>query len=119
MSENTEILLGQYKNIASVNVDNYQKIELANKPSLILEYDIRNALSATEIFDAEREASQVYRLYGRIEYLSLLNGLPLSYSGLSGFFLPQKNNIKKRRIILCQQNTVLHHQGRPDWAPSR
>lgn len=88
MDEKQEILLGSTKNVDSVNVDNYQKIELDNNPGQIIEYDIRNALSATEIFDAEREANDIYRIYGRIEYLSLLNGLKSNYTELKDFFLP-------------------------------
>lgn len=94
MSENIEILLGSSQNVHSVITDNYQKIEIDNKTTEILEYDIRNALSATEIFDAEREANQNYRIYGRIEYLSLLNGLKLDYSKLENFFLSQTQNSK-------------------------
>lgn len=89
-----EILLNSAKNIASVNVDTYEKIELTNKTSEILEYDIKNALSATEVFDAEREANPDYRIYGRMEYLSLLNGLKRNYSSLSDFFLQQTTNVK-------------------------
>ena len=89
MSENTEILLGSSANVASVNADNWQKLELENKTGQILEYDIQNALSATAVFDAEREANEVYRIYGRIEYMSLLNGLKSNYTQLQDFFLPQ------------------------------
>lgn len=84
-----KILLNSLKNVASVNVDNYEKIKLSNKLSLINEYDIRNILSATEIFDSEREASEIYRIYGKIEYMSLLNGLSVDYSHFSDFFNPQ------------------------------
>jgi hypothetical protein len=84
-----EILLNSLKNIKSVNVDNYDKVELSSKLSQILEYDIRNVLSATEMFDAEREANEIYRIYGKIEYLSLLNGLKSDYSIFSDFFKPQ------------------------------
>jgi|JFJP01.1.fsa_nt_gi hypothetical protein len=94
MSEQVQILLNSKKNIASVNVDTYQKVEITNKKAEILEYDIRNILSATEVFDAEREANDVYRIYGRIEYLSLLNGLLLNYTGLTNFFLPQSSLTK-------------------------
>jgi hypothetical protein len=94
MDEKVQILLGTTKNVHSVNVDNYQLLELENKPAEINEYDVRNILSETEIFDAEREANDVYRIYGRLEYMSLLNGLPLNYSGLTNFFLPQKTNCK-------------------------
>lgn len=89
-----EILLNSYKNIASVDVDTYQKIEIENNTSLILEYDIKNVLSATEIFDAEREANDIYRIYGRIEYLSLLNRLILQYKDLGAFFSPVNLNNK-------------------------
>ena len=89
-----EILLNSLKNVTSVNVDNYEKIELSNKLSLINEYDIRNILSATDIFDAEREASEIYRIYGKVEYMSLLNGLKVNYSQFSNFFNPQLTNCK-------------------------
>ena len=66
MNNNTEILLNSLKNVNSVNVDTYEKIELSNKRALINEYDIRNIVSATDIFDAEREANEIYRIYGKI-----------------------------------------------------
>jgi hypothetical protein len=84
-----EILLNSLKNIHSVNVDNFEKIELERKVSVINEYDIRNILSATETFDTEREANPNYRIYGKIEYMSLLNGLKTSYTQFSDFFNPQ------------------------------
>lgn len=96
-----EILLNSYKNINSVNVDNHTKVELLNRKSLITEYDIRNVLSATEVFDIEREANEIYRIYGKIEYLSLLNGLKNGnstiegYTQFSDFFLPQKTGNTK------------------------
>ena len=84
-----EILLNSFKNVHSVNVDNYEKFELTRKVGAINEYDIRNILSATEIFNAEREAYEDYRIYGKIEYMSLLNGLKLNYNLFSDFFNPQ------------------------------
>lgn len=88
MDNNTQILLNSLKNVTSVNVDTYEKIELSNKRALINEYDISNIISATDIFDAEREANEIYRIYGKIEYLSLLNGLKTSYSKFQDFFTP-------------------------------
>lgn len=85
-----EILLNSLKNIDSVNVDSFDKIELSNRSALINEYEIRNVLSATEVFDLEREAFEVYRIYGKIEYLSLLNGLKNDYKEFGDFFQPQK-----------------------------
>ena len=86
-----EILLNSYKNVASVNVDSYDKVELFNKPTEITEYDIRNVLSASDVFEAEREANQIYRIYGKIEYMSLLNGLKLNYNQFQDFFFTTKN----------------------------
>jgi hypothetical protein len=94
MDESVKILLNSLNNINSVNVDNYEKIELLNKKSNIIEYDIQNALSATEIFDAEREDNPIYRIYGKIEYLSLLNGLKLTYTYFEDFFISLSGNCK-------------------------
>lgn len=89
-----EILLNILKNVHSVNVDNFEKVELTRNVSVINEYDIQNILSATELFNAEREAYEDYRIYGKIEYISLLNGLKLNYSDFSDFFNPQLLNSK-------------------------
>jgi hypothetical protein len=89
-----QILLNSFKNIKSVNVNNFEKIELLNKTKLINEYDIKNVLSVTELFDAEREANEIYRIYGKIEYLSLLNRLKNNYSLFADFFQPQSFNSK-------------------------
>jgi hypothetical protein len=90
MDNSVKILLNSLKDIDSVNVENYEKVAFSTRNSNILEYNIRNVLSATEIFDAEREANPVYRIYGRIEYMSLLNGLKSNYTKFEDFFLPQK-----------------------------
>jgi len=89
MDKKVEILLNSAKNVDSVDVDTYDKVELANKQSNILEYNVRNVASATEIFDIERQHNQVYRIYGKIEYMSLFNGLKTDYKWLRDFFNPQ------------------------------
>ena len=104
MDENLTILLNSNKNIASVDVDTYNKIELSNKSALMYEYDIRNVLSATEIFDIEREDNEVYRIYGRIEYLSILNGLKLTYTELNDFFTGATINL----LNISEYKTILN-----------
>ena len=89
-----EILLGSEKNINSVNVDNYTKIELFNNQSRITEFTVNDVVNSTEQFDKEREDNQVYRIYGRIEWMSLLNGLKNGYSELVDFFNPQNTDSK-------------------------
>jgi len=89
-----EIQLGQCKNAFSVNVDNYDKIALSQKVSEITEYDIRNVLNVSGIFEEERQATSQYRIYGKLQYLSLLNGLTNSYKTLSDIFLQENVNAK-------------------------
>jgi len=95
MNNKVEILLGNQKNINSVNVDNYERFELTKKESRITEFNVNDVVNATEIFDDERENNSIYRIYGRIEYLSLLNGLKSSYNKLVDFFNPQKTGNTK------------------------
>lgn len=88
MDKKTDILFGPSKNINSVAVDTYDSVLLENKRNNILEYDVRNILSVTEVFEAERQGTEVYRIYGGIEYLSLLNGVKDQYRLVSDFFTP-------------------------------
>lgn len=90
MDEKIQILLGSLKNVNSINVDNYIRIELTNKVEEITEYNINNTLSASDVFDAERETSEIYRIYGKIEYFSLLNNLKNNgiIPTLNDFFIP-------------------------------
>jgi len=88
MDKKVEILLGSEKNINSVNVDTYGKIELVRNTSELNEFTVNDVVNSTEQFDAEREANQVYRIYGRIEWLSLLNGIAQGHNSLEDFFNP-------------------------------
>jgi hypothetical protein len=88
MDNQLEILLNKYKNIHAINTDMYGKISLTNNVNEINEYDIRNVISATNVFDIERSEHEIYRIYGRIEYMSLLNGLKNNYTSFEDFFLP-------------------------------
>jgi len=90
MNNKVKILLGSEKNINSVNVDNFSKIELNKKENRITEFTVNDVVNSSELFDEERANNPVYRIYGRIEYLSLLNGLKKSYDKLEDFFYPQK-----------------------------
>ena len=94
MDNQLEIQLGQCKNAFSVNVDNYNKIALSQKVSEITEYDIRNVLNVSGIFEEERQATSQYRIYGKLQYLSLLNGLSNNYTKLSDIFLQENVNAK-------------------------
>lgn len=95
MDNKFQILLGSKRNVNSINSDMVGKVELFNNTREITEYDMNETLSATEIFNSERENNQIYRIYGKIEYLSLLNGLSNNYSKFEDFFSPQYGSNSK------------------------
>lgn len=92
MDSKVEIQLGSTRNVNAVNVDSYSKIALNRNSNELLEYNINNILSVTEIFETERQNTEIYRIYGGLEYFSLLNGLKKAYKYLSDFFNPGKCN---------------------------
>jgi len=106
-----EILLGSEKNINSINVDNYMKVEITNNQSRLTEFTVNDVVNSTEQFDSEREENQVYRIYGRIEWMSLLNGLKNDYSVLGDFFNPQYSGDSKNLINSFDFYLVAPHSG--------
>lgn len=95
MDRKLEILLGSQRDINSVNTEEFTKAELTRKTSEITEFSVNDIVDATEVFDEERESNAVYRIYGRIEYLSLLNGLVNNYDKLDDFFTPDFDTSSK------------------------
>ena len=111
MDNKLEILLGSEKNVNSVNVDTYTKVELTRNTSELTEFTVNDVVNATEVFDKERQENPIYRIYGRMEYLSLLNGLVNNYSKLEDFFTPvytgnSKNVINSFSFYLVRPSTT-------------
>lgn len=98
MDKQIQILLGSQKNIDSVNVDTFERVSLFNDVSEITEYDINEEINATDQFNTEREENEIYRIYGRIEWMSLLNGLINNYKYFEDFFTPSYDNQSKNII---------------------
>jgi len=84
-----KIQLGSEKNINSVDEDAYTKLVLDSTKKEIAENDVKSVIDVTELYDTERQNTLIYRIYGGIEYLSLLNGLISNYTELSNFFSPE------------------------------
>jgi hypothetical protein len=97
MENQIQLLLNSEKNIESVNEEINTKIELKTAYSEIMEYGVNDAINASTVFDNERQGTPKYRIYGRIEYISLLNRLRLAYSELKDFFVPQ--NISSKTLL--------------------
>ena len=81
--------LNEEKNVDAVNRDFNQKIEFDSKQQTIIEYDIKNVLDVATTFENERQGTDTYRIYGSIEYISVLNGIPTGYTSYLDFFDPQ------------------------------
>lgn len=99
MDKKIEILLGSEKNINSVNTDSYDKVELSNQTSEIMEFNINDVVDSTQVFDDERQSTANYRIYGRIEWLSILNGIKNSDDKiLDDYFSPQYTGDSKNLL---------------------
>ena len=94
MDYKTKILLNSNKSIDSVNVETLTHIELKNNKSIFTEYDRNKTISAYDVFYNERQANDKYRIYGRIEYMSLLNGINQDYSVLDDIFIKHSGSTK-------------------------
>lgn len=124
MDRRLEIQLPEKKNIDSINVDLYDKFTLENKRANLIEYDINNLLSVTEVFDSERQNNEIYRIYGNIEWLSILNGLRVDYVQLRDFFLSftnvddqqltYKNLLNSFEVYLVKPSTGFTHVNNTD-----
>lgn len=91
-----KIQLGESKYIDAVNSDTTMKIQLNSNSTLSIEYDIQNILDVTQVFDDERQNTDIYRLHGALEYLAVLNDMPKAYKTLTDFFSqqPPRSNLK-------------------------
>jgi len=98
MDRSVEILLGSRRDINAVNTEEFTKAELTRKTSEITEFTVNDVVDATEVFDEERANNPVYRIYGRIEYMSLLNGLVNNYDELDDFFTPDYTDDSKNLL---------------------
>ncbi len=88
MNKEINILLGKEKHVDSTNNNEFSSVQLENQIDEINEYDIRHTISATEVYDVERQDTNIYRIYGKINYLSLLNGLNNKYKKVNELFTP-------------------------------
>ena len=103
MDKNIKIQLNSKKHVNSVNIDTFTKIQLNNNLNNIYNKDLRKVISESDVFENERQGSNKYRIYGEINFLSLLHGLKLDYLGLSDYFIDQPinhNNIDSVKNIM-------------------
>ena len=90
MSESLIIQLGSSKNKTSINVDQNVNIELKGTPKEILSYNESSVIDVANLFEVERQESENYRIYGRIDFMSIINGLKRTYTEITDFFTPPR-----------------------------
>jgi len=90
MSEELQLQLGSAKNVDGVVVDQNFNINLTSSTKELLSYNESSVISVSDLFNAERQESESYRVYGNIDFLSNINGLKRLYKKLPDFFFPPR-----------------------------
>lgn len=105
MGENYQIQLGSKKFVDSINTDGYIHQNFSVQQTEILPYDQTSVINAAQLFDDERQASQAYRFYGTIDFMSIINGLKRDYDSVYDFFIRprigQEASGGTRNILNC------------------
>ncbi len=86
MSETQQIQLLSGTTITAINLDAYENIDLSTHMREILPYDQTNVISQAQLFNQERQESQKYRIYGTLDFMSIVNGLTTGYTSVFDFF---------------------------------
>ena len=108
MDVKEKIQLNETRNVDAINVDTTVKLNLQSNNALNIEYDLQNVLDVSQIFDEERQASTIYRIYGSFNYFSLLHGIKRDYALVEDFFVkplagtPIKNAFTDLNIYLVK-----------------
>lgn len=105
MDETIQIHLGSKRSIDSIDVDEYLNVNFENNVKELTPSSIASVINVAELFDNERQASQQYRVYGDIDFLSVVNGLKKTYTSVSDFFtrpvVGSEQNGTTRNVVNC------------------
>ena len=99
MDYKERILLERKRNVNSVDIDKHLGVELQANESINTEYNVIGGINASDLFEEERESVESYRIYGTINYLSLLNNIPNDYSHISDFFIKKEEGTNRKNFI--------------------
>jgi hypothetical protein len=92
------IQLGKFKNVSAVSVDQNINIELKNSTKEILSFNESSTIDVSTLFNSERQISESYRIYGRVDFLSIINGMHLDYKKINDFFTPARLGDEKKGL---------------------
>lgn len=115
MSKIIQIQLGRFKNQFAIDVDQNLNVELTSSHKELLSFNESSVINVSELFNSERQESQSYRVYGRLDWMSIINGLFLQYTKIGDFFKTtrlgnelgglSKNIVNSFDIYLCYPST--------------
>jgi hypothetical protein len=94
-----QIKLGEHRNVDAITDDVTIKVPLFADRKTAVEFDVANVINVSKLFDAERQATDIYRIHGEIEYLSVMNDIPIEYNSLEDFFDEQDKTVTVKNVI--------------------
>lgn len=97
MDKKYKIRLGETKSVDSINTDSTINLKLDSNKKNIIDYNKQEFIDVSELFDNERQNSEKYRIFGSINYFSLLNNINEDYYNIEDFFRikePDENNLR-------------------------
>lgn len=90
MNDQLIIQFGASKNKSAVLVDQNITISLQSNNNNILSYNESSVVDVGSLFDKERQASEIFRIFGRIDFISIVNGLRKNYKEITDIFTPAR-----------------------------
>lgn len=86
------IQIQQSKNVNSVNIDQFDQVYLESNRKNLEVYDIIESVNVSDQFETERQNTLNFKIYGGVEYFSMINNVVTNYKVLEDFFSKQIRN---------------------------
>ena len=101
MDINEKIQLGEFQYVDSINQDNAIKVSLDKSNALLTEYDVNATIDVSQVFDDERQATEIYRFHGQLQYFSITSNLNDEYSSIQDVLTRpiEGDGITRRNIL--------------------
>lgn len=98
MDKKYKIRLGETKSVNSINTDTNINLKLSKSDKQIINFNEQRFIDVSNLFDQERQNSNRYRIFGRIDYLSIMNNINADYYELDDFFRIKSSTEDLRNI---------------------
>ena len=101
MDINEKIQLRKFEYVDAINQDSSVKVSLDKSNRLLTEYDVNTTLDVSQVFDDERQATEIYRFHGQFQYFSITNNLNDEYASVEDILTKPYNGdgITRRNVL--------------------